>query len=271
MTRQEAILRGKFIAYYRVSTDKQGKSGLGLDAQRRAVADFLDGGKWELLGEFTEIESGKRADRPELEKAIAECKKRRAKLIIAKLDRVSRNVAFIATLMERRVDFLCCDNPTATKFTIHILAAVAEFERDAISKRTKDALAVAKAKGKVLGNYERIARRSVRRPLRATNPCAESSSRPRICQRAPLPIQLTVAGSRPRAAGGGTPCRFIASAIVSACDRASVLPPTHFAGSRADPGEVAPVYALSSILEERLRPPRGLQQPGAALGGEAVG
>jgi DNA invertase Pin-like site-specific DNA recombinase len=158
LTRQEAILRGKFIAYYRVSTDKQGKSGLGLDAQRRAVADFLDGGKWELLGEFTEIESGKRADRPELQKAIAECKERRAKLIIAKLDRVSRNVAFIATLMERRVDFLCCDNPTATKFTIHILAAVAEFERDAISKRTKDALAVAKAKGKVLGNYERIAK-----------------------------------------------------------------------------------------------------------------
>jgi DNA invertase Pin-like site-specific DNA recombinase len=151
-------MRGEFVAYYRVSTNKQGKSGLGLDAQRRAVVDYLDGGKWELVGEFTEIESGKRADRPELEKAIAACKKHRAKLIIAKLDRLSRNVAFIATLMERKVDFLCCDNPTATKFTIHILAAVAEFERDAISKRTKDALAAAKAKGKVLGNYERIAK-----------------------------------------------------------------------------------------------------------------
>jgi DNA invertase Pin-like site-specific DNA recombinase len=151
-------MRGKVVAYYRVSTDRQGKSGLGLDAQRKAVVDYLDGGKWELVGEFTEIESGKRADRPQLEKAIAACKRHRARLIIAKLDRLSRNVAFIATLMERKVDFVCCDNPTATKFTIHILAAVAEFERDAISKRTKDALAAAKAKGKVLGNYERIAK-----------------------------------------------------------------------------------------------------------------
>src|SRR6478736_6126805 len=149
---------GKFIAYYRVSTDKQGKSGLGLDAQRRAVRDYLDGGKWELVGEYTEVETGKRADRLELEKAIAACKKHRARLIIAKLDRLSRNVAFISALMERKVDFVCCDNPTATKFTIHILAAVAEFEREAISMRTKEALAAAKAKGNRLGNYRRIAK-----------------------------------------------------------------------------------------------------------------
>ena len=151
-------MRGRFIAYYRVSTDKQGKSGLGLDAQRMAVLDFLDGDKWELAGEFTEVETGTRSDRPELEKAIAACKKHRARLIIAKLDRLSRNVAFISALMERKVDFVCCDNPTATKFTIHILAAVAELEREAISKRTKEALAAAKAKGKVLGNYQRIAK-----------------------------------------------------------------------------------------------------------------
>jgi DNA invertase Pin-like site-specific DNA recombinase len=150
-------MRGKFIAYYRVSTDKQGKSGLGLDAQRKAVIDYLDGGKWTLLDEFTEIESGKRNDRPELEKALAACKKHRAKLVIAKLDRLSRNLAFIAMLMDRKVDFVCCDNPTATKFTIHILAAVAEHERDAISARTKAALAAAKANGKRLGNYRRIA------------------------------------------------------------------------------------------------------------------
>ena len=93
-------MRGRFIAYYRVSTDKQGKSGLGLDAQRKAVVDYLDGGKWTLLDEFTEIESGKRNDRPELEKALAACKKHRAKLVIAKLDRLSRNVAFIAMLMD---------------------------------------------------------------------------------------------------------------------------------------------------------------------------
>jgi DNA invertase Pin-like site-specific DNA recombinase len=102
------------------------------------------------------LESGKRNDRPELEKALAACKKHRAKLVIAKLDRLSRNLAFIAMLMDRRVDFVCCDSPTATKFTIHILAAVAEHERDAISARTKAALAAAKANGKVLGNYERI-------------------------------------------------------------------------------------------------------------------
>jgi DNA invertase Pin-like site-specific DNA recombinase len=112
-----------------------------------------------------EIESGKRNDRSELEKAIEACKKHRARLIIAKLDRLSRNVAFIATLMERRVDFLAVDNPTATKFTVHILAAVAEFERDAISKRTKEALAAAKARGTTkdgrplkLGNYQRISK-----------------------------------------------------------------------------------------------------------------
>ena len=126
-------MRGKFVAYCRVSTNKQGRSGLGLDAQRKAVADYLDGGKWELVGEFTEIETGKRADRPELERAIAASKKHRARLIIAKLDRLSRNVAFISALMERKVDFIAVDNPTATKFTIHILAAVAEHERDAIS------------------------------------------------------------------------------------------------------------------------------------------
>jgi DNA invertase Pin-like site-specific DNA recombinase len=150
-------MRGRFNAYYRVSTDRQGKSGLGLDAQRQAVVDYLDGGKWTLLEEFVEVESGKRNDRPELEKALAACKKHRAKLVIAKLDRLSRNLAFIAMLMDGKVDFVCCDNPNATKFTIHILAAVAEHERDAISARTKAALAAAKARGKRLGNYQRIA------------------------------------------------------------------------------------------------------------------
>jgi DNA invertase Pin-like site-specific DNA recombinase len=171
-------VRGKFVAYYRVSTDKQGKSGLGLAAQRKAVMDYLDGGKWELLDEFTEVESGKDSDRPELEKAIAACKKHRARLIIAKLDRLSRNVAFISALMERKVDFLAVDNPTATKFTVHILAAVAEFERDAISRRTKEALAAAKARGVKLGNYARISAakqastkaryETVREPIEAT-------------------------------------------------------------------------------------------------------
>ena len=149
-------MRGKFVAYYRVSTQEQGKSGLGLEAQRKAVVDYLDGGKWELVAEFTEVESGKRDDRPELAKAIAWCKRAKARLVIAKLDRLSRDVAFIATLM-KGVDFLAVDNPHANKFTVHILAAVAEFERDAISKRTREALAAAKARGVKLGDYERIA------------------------------------------------------------------------------------------------------------------
>jgi DNA invertase Pin-like site-specific DNA recombinase len=147
-------MRGKFVAYYRVSTDNQGKSGLGLDAQRKAVLDYLDGGKWELLEEFTEVESGKNGDRPELKKAIAFAKKHRARLVIAKLDRLSRNVAFIATLLEKKVDFVAVDDPHATKFNLHILAAVAEFERDAISKRTREALAAAKARGQQLGDPE---------------------------------------------------------------------------------------------------------------------
>ena len=143
---------GKFIAYFRVSTDRQGKSGLGLDAQRDAVMDYLNGGRWALVGEFTEVESGKHADRPELEKALAACKKQRAKLVIAKLDRLSRNLAFIATVMESGVEFVAVDNPHANKLTVHILAAVAQHEREMISERTKAALAAAKKRGQRLGN-----------------------------------------------------------------------------------------------------------------------
>ena len=143
---------GKFVAYFRVSTDRQGKSGLGLEAQRETVMNYLNGGRWTLVGEFTEVESGKRADRPELEKALAACKKQKAKLVIAKLDRLSRNLAFVATLMESGVEFVAVDNPHANKLTVHILAAVAQHEREMISERTKAALAAAKKRGRVLGN-----------------------------------------------------------------------------------------------------------------------
>ena len=100
---------GKFVAYFRVSTDRQDKSGLGLEAQREAVMNYLDGGRWTLTKEFTEVESGKRNDRPELVKALAACKRRKAKLVIAKLDRLGRNLAFIATLMESGVEFVAVD------------------------------------------------------------------------------------------------------------------------------------------------------------------
>src|ERR1700732_646834 len=143
---------GKFVAYFRVSTDRQGKSGLGLEAQRETVLNYLDGGRWTLIDEFTEIESGKRNDRPELEKALAACKKQKSKLVNAKLDRLSRNLAFIATLMDSGVEFVAVDNPHANKLTVHILAAVAQHEREIISARTSAALKAAKARGKRLGN-----------------------------------------------------------------------------------------------------------------------
>ena len=123
---------GKFVAYYRVSTDKQGKSGLGLDAQSKAVNDYLNGGDWELAAEFTEIESGKKGNRPELVKALAACKRHKATLVIARLDRLARNVHFISGLMETKVKFVACDMPEATPFMLHIYAAVAEQEARAI-------------------------------------------------------------------------------------------------------------------------------------------
>ncbi len=141
----------EFIAYYRVSTDRQSSSGLGLDAQRQAVAAHVGSGQ--LVAEYTEVESGRRhTNRPQLLAALADCRKRRAVLLIARLDRLARNVAFIANLMESKADFIACDMPTATRFTIHILAAVAEHEREMISKRTKAALAEAKRRGTTLGN-----------------------------------------------------------------------------------------------------------------------
>ena len=147
-------MRGKFISYLRVSTDKQGVRGYGMAAQRQAVKDYLDGGKWTLIDEFVEVESGKRKDRPQLAKAIAACKKHKAKLIIAKLDRLARNVHLISGLMESKVDFLAVDMPNANRLTVHLLAAVAEHEREMIVQRTKEGLAAAKARGVRLGNPE---------------------------------------------------------------------------------------------------------------------
>lgn len=145
--------QGKFVAYYRVSTLRQGQSGLGLDAQRSAVVDYLNGGKWQLVEEYVETESASgKKHRPQLAAAIAICKKHKATLVVAKLDRLYRNVHFITKLLEDKVDFVCCDMPEANKLTIHILAAVAEHEREMISERTKVALAALKERGQILGS-----------------------------------------------------------------------------------------------------------------------
>jgi DNA invertase Pin-like site-specific DNA recombinase len=151
---------GKFVSYYRVSTARQGQSGLGLGAQREAVMRHLSAGGWPPLAEFTEVETGKGSNaldrRPQLQAALAFARKHKATLIIAKLDRLARNVAFISQMMEAKVDFIAVDNPHATRLTLHILAAVAEHEREMISDRTKAALAAAKAQGRVLGANGRV-------------------------------------------------------------------------------------------------------------------
>lgn len=141
-----------YVAYYRVSTNRQGRSGLGLEAQEAAVHSFLHG-QGEIVAEYVEVETGKRKDRPTLLKALAHARRIGATLIIAKLDRLARNVAFTAALMESGANFVACDNPHATRLTIHILAAVAEDEAMRISDRTKAALAAYKARGGKLGAH----------------------------------------------------------------------------------------------------------------------
>ena len=144
----------KYISYYRVSTEKQGASGLGLEAQRKAVIDFI---KPENIGlEFTEIESGRKKERPILKQAIETCKIINATLVIAKLDRLARNVSFVSALLDSGIKFVCCDMPTANELTIHIYSAIAQEEAKRISQRTKDALAVKKAQGFKLGNPQNL-------------------------------------------------------------------------------------------------------------------
>lgn len=142
---------GRFVSYLRVSTTRQGKSGLGLEAQRAAVAGYLNGGRWSLIEEVIEVESSKHNARPKLAHALALCRLRKATLVVAKLDRLARNVAFLSNLMESNVDFVAVDFPQANTLTVHILAAVAEHEGKMISERTKAALTAAKARGTKLG------------------------------------------------------------------------------------------------------------------------
>ena len=147
------MVTGSFVSYLRVSTQKQGQSGLGLEAQRKAVSDYLNYGNWNVIEELVEIESGKNNRRPKLMEAIDLCKASGATLLVAKIDRLARDAAFLLNLKDAGIEFIAADMPEANRLTIGIMALVAEQEREIISKRTKDALAAAKAKGVQLGAY----------------------------------------------------------------------------------------------------------------------
>ena len=147
------MVKNSFVSYLRVSTQKQGQSGLGLEAQRKAVDDYLNGGDWTVIEEVVEIESGKNNKRPKLREAIQLCKASGATLVVAKIDRLARDAAFLLNLKDAGIDFIAADMPEANRLTIGIMALVAKQEREAISKRTKEALAAAKARGVQLGAY----------------------------------------------------------------------------------------------------------------------
>jgi DNA invertase Pin-like site-specific DNA recombinase len=217
------MAQSQFVSYLRVSTARLGISGLGLEAQRAAVAGFLDGGDWTQVQEFLEVESGKRNDRSALASALKLCRKHRATLVIAKLDRLARNVAFISNLMESGVEFVAVDMPQANRFVAHILAAVAEQEAAAISKRTKAALDAAKARGTKLGGRRVSAERfreigaaarqvgsqkasQVRSELLPTITAIQAPARARFMR---LRQNSTRARSpRPGELGTGRPCKF---------------------------------------------------------------
>lgn len=150
------MAQGAFVSYLRVSTERQGRSGLGLEAQRQAVADFLAGGSWRHVAELVEVESGARDARPLLSEALALCRLHNATLVIAKLDRLSRDAAFLLNLQKGRVRFVAADMPEANELVVGIMAVVAQAERKMISTRTKAALAAAKTRGVRLGRPENL-------------------------------------------------------------------------------------------------------------------
>lgn len=176
----EYVHQYQYIAYYRVSTTKQGASGLGLEAQRQAVHQFVRGGT--ICGEYTEVESGNSNTRVALEKAITHAKATGARLVIAKLDRLSRNVAFIFALRDSGVDFVCADMPDANTLTIGIFAAMAQHEREVISERTKAALQAKKQQGYVLGTPRNLTQAARQQGARQVATLARASEHnKRIC------------------------------------------------------------------------------------------
>jgi DNA invertase Pin-like site-specific DNA recombinase len=197
------MAEGKFISYLRVSTTKQGASGLGLEAQRKAVTDYLNGGRWSLIQEVLEVESGKRADRPKLAEALRLCRLHGATLVIAKLDRLSRDAAFLLNLQAAGVRFVAADMPEANELVVGIMAVVAQAERKMISARTKAALAAAKARGAKLGGD------------RGVTPSAKAQAKGRAAMRAKadgraFDLMPIIAELR---AGGATSLRELAAGL----------------------------------------------------------
>ncbi len=184
----------RYVIYLRVSTDQQGRSGLGMEAQRAAVIRHTVATGGRIVAEHVEVESDRRKDRPQLAAALEACRALRAVLVIAKLDRLARNVAFVSNLMESRVEFVTTDLPTVNCLTVHILAAVAEEEARMISARTKAALAAAKARGVVLGNPRLLARC----PRSPRGPTTCSAGTPADERQPLLPTSTRRAGRAPR-------------------------------------------------------------------------
>ena len=191
------VANGGFVAYYRVSTDKQGKSGLGLEAQRTAVANYLNGGNWRIVAEFTEVESGKRSDRPQLDKALAPARARRIPLVVAKVDRLTRSVSFLSRLLDAGVDVRFADLPAiegATgKFILQQMVAVAELEAGMISARTKAALAAAKRRGVELGGFR--GRRLTNADRKAAVAAQRAKAQQRASDIAPIVKELQASGA----------------------------------------------------------------------------
>jgi DNA invertase Pin-like site-specific DNA recombinase len=201
------VSHGGFVAYYRVSTGKQGKSGLGIEAQRAAVERYLNGGSWKIIAEFTEVESGKRSDRPQLDAALAAARARRVPVVVAKVDRLTRSVSFLSRLLDAGVDVRFADLPQIEgamgKFMLQQLVAVAELEAGLISARTKAALAEAKKRGVVLGGYQ--GRDFTRKDIKASVATRQAQASQRAADLAPIVQELQ--------AGGATSLRAIAAGL----------------------------------------------------------
>ncbi|QIJ76506.1 recombinase family protein [Methylobacterium sp. NI91] len=187
------MMAGAYVSYLRVSTDRQGRSGLGLEAQRRAVTDYLDGGRWTLISELVEIESGARNDRPRLAEALALCRLHGATLLITKLDRLSRDAHFLLGLQKAGVRFVAADMPEANEMVVGIMAVVAQAERKMISARTRAALAAVKARGKTLGNPANLANQAAGRE-RSAAVRIEAADR-RAADLAPIVASIRQAGA----------------------------------------------------------------------------